>query len=182
MIWASSRALGLPRMTRANWAVGWTARVPPTVAIDKGRLNSPSSLAWSAERVHWLRPRYCPSRAAWAWTPASTARQSLPVASKTASTPFIMPLLWVTARRGSNWATRLAWLKRLARVKACAGLAWSWETGKLTWALTRSLSPWLERIRRRAWPPRLASTSGARASRTVFMTLAPMASQGSRLK
>ena len=45
-------------------------------------------------------------RAAKAWAPASTARQSLPVAITTASTPFMMPLLWVAARYGSSSAKR----------------------------------------------------------------------------
>ena len=35
---------------------------------------------------------------AWECAPASTARVSLPVASTTAVTPFMMPLLWVAAR------------------------------------------------------------------------------------
>jgi hypothetical protein len=38
--------------------------------------------------------------------PASTARKSLPVASTTASTPFMIPLLWVAARYGSSSAKR----------------------------------------------------------------------------
>ena len=45
-------------------------------------------------------------RAANAWAPASTARQSWPVATSTASTPFMMPLLWVAARYGSSSANR----------------------------------------------------------------------------
>jgi len=36
------------------------------------------------------------------------ARQSLPVAMTTESTPFMMPLLWVAARYGSTAAQRLA--------------------------------------------------------------------------
>ena len=45
-------------------------------------------------------------RAAYACAPASTARQSLPVAMTTASMPFMMPLLWVAARYGSSSAKR----------------------------------------------------------------------------
>ena len=41
---------------------------------------------------------YEPPRDAYACAPASIARQSLPVATATASTPFMMPLLWVAAR------------------------------------------------------------------------------------
>ena len=42
--------------------------------------------------------RYSPALHANACAPASIARQSLPVASATASTPFMMPLLCVAAR------------------------------------------------------------------------------------
>ena len=47
-----------------------------------------------------------PVRAANACAPASTARQSLPVAMTTASMPFMMPLLCVAARYGSSSAKR----------------------------------------------------------------------------
>src|SRR5476649_2865669 len=51
---------------------------------------------------------YRPFRHAYACAPASTARQSLPVATITGSMPFMIPLLCVAARYGSMAANRHA--------------------------------------------------------------------------
>src|SRR5699024_12177041 len=71
---------------------GCTRVAPPTIPRDIGSSSSPTRFPESS-LVHVLIERYCPSRAAYACAPASTARQSLPVAMITGSIPFIIPLL-----------------------------------------------------------------------------------------
>ena len=64
-----------------------------------GSSSEPTSSRFSmAQR---LSEPYTPSWQAYACAPASMARQSLPVATATASMPFMMPLLCVAARYGS---------------------------------------------------------------------------------
>ncbi len=69
--------------------------------LERPSMKSPS-------RRQMASGAYWPLRAAKAWAPASTARQSLPVAITTASMPFMMPLLCVAARYGSSSAKREA--------------------------------------------------------------------------
>ena len=87
-------------------ALGWTRSVPPTVPSASGSSRKPVSASPSRRQID--SGRYVPLRAANACAPASTARQSLPVAITTASMPFMMPLLWVAARYGSSSAKREA--------------------------------------------------------------------------
>src|SRR5699024_12496332 len=79
----------------------------PTIPNDIGSSSSPTKFPASSTD-HFVIERYCPVLAAYAWAPASTARQSFPVAIITGSIPFIIPLLCVTARYGSESADSLS--------------------------------------------------------------------------
>ena len=91
MMPASSRAFGEPRIRSAVFTRGCDAASGPTVDTAIGSSIEP----WSVRSVtaQFVSGRYAPPRHAKACAPASIARQSLPVASATASTPFITPLL-----------------------------------------------------------------------------------------
>ena len=61
-----------------------------------------------AEADHLVKEVYWPPIAAYAWAPASMARQSFPVAITIGSIPFIIPLLCVVALYGSTAANAAA--------------------------------------------------------------------------
>ena len=145
--------------------------MPTFIGMSISPTRSPP--AFLLQRV---RPRYLPSRAAYAWAAASMARKSLPVAIATASTPFMMPLLWVAARYGSTSARSLARMMP-SRTSAseyprtsrfCAGMR--------TDARTSARSVRLDRMRRNTLPPVTASTRPATPSHMPFTRFAPMAS------
>src|SRR5699024_10387433 len=76
---------------------------------DIGNSSSPTKFpSWSIDHVD-IDP-YVPNREAYACAPASTARQTYPVAITTGPIPFIIPLLCVTAWYGSEAADSYAFI------------------------------------------------------------------------
>ena len=164
---ASSRALSAPASASPSRAAGLFASVPPTVPTFSGSLISPTRSPLSAA-CHRVSDWYLPVAAAYAWAPASIARQSFPVAIATASMPFMMPLLCVAARYGSTIAMSLA---VIIASRTLAGKAYR------TRAVNIERSARLERIRSATCPSHSAAISGATASQIELTRLAPMASQ-----
>ena len=165
------RSPALSRSISSNAArTPWCTRVePPTVPTAMGISSSPRTPV--SVRRHTASGRYCPSREANECAPASRLRQSCPVANATESQPFMMPLLWVTARNGSSSAKRLAFTIPSATFTPPSASA---ITSQDTFTVRRSGR--LLRMRRPIWPPISACSSGATASATVSTTLAPIAS------
>src|SRR5699024_9343843 len=91
----------------ATFAIWSTLLAPPTIPKDIGNSSSPTKFPASS-LDHVVIELYCPFLVAYACAPASTARQSLPVAIITGSIPFMIPLLCVTARYGSEAANSYA--------------------------------------------------------------------------
>src|SRR5206468_2390083 len=81
------------------------------------------------------------------------ARQSLPVASASASMPFMMPLLWVAARYGSAAANSYAAIMRSATSAPSKPSRASAASGTRTAARASRRSARFERMRRHVVPP-----------------------------
>ena len=105
------------------------------------------------------------------------ARKSLPVAMATASTPFMMPLLWVAARYGSTRARSLARMIPSRTASPSKPFAARFSTGIRTLARTRARSVRLDRMRRKTLPPVSDSTRGAMPSHIPLTRFAPIASR-----
>src|SRR5699024_10171224 len=105
--WANYFADSTCNIVYDNLDIGCTRVAPPTVPTDIGNSSSPTKFpSWSIDHID-MHP-YVPIREAYACAPASTARQSFSVAITNGSIPFIIPLLCVTARYGSEAANSYA--------------------------------------------------------------------------
>ena len=83
--------------------------VAPARARSKGRSKGRSRAGkrlGAQEAAKKKRKQHRPSRAAYAWAPASMARQSLPVAMMTGSMPFITPCRRANPPKSSHADTR----------------------------------------------------------------------------
>ena len=107
IICINTLADGFCNNSKENLAIGCKAVKPPTVPKAKGiSIQNLKTPLWI---LQWDKLVYVPLLEAYAWAPASMALKSLPVANTTASIPFIIPLLWVTALKGSISAIFTAW-------------------------------------------------------------------------
>ena len=82
MKWSTIALVAVSLLSLALCSLAWASGAPPDPLTDPG----------------WYLDALRGAVAAKAWAPASTARQSFPVAITTASIPFMIPLLWVAAR------------------------------------------------------------------------------------
>ena len=99
-------AFGFCNKSKAKPTKGCSDVKPPTVPRASG--SSIHILKISFSILACVRLLYWPSLQAYACTAASTALKSLPVASITASIPFMIPLLCVTALLGVAFAIAMA--------------------------------------------------------------------------
>ena len=173
---ASSCADFAPVIRRPVAAPGFAACEPPTTPTLRGIVSLPSRSPFPSV-VQLVSARYSPPRAAYAWAPASTDRQSFPVASATASMPFMMPLLWVAARYGSVFAKSFASTMLSRTCSPEKSPRPSTAGDNFTCAETIERSARFETILRQTVPPHIPSRCGARPSHIVLTALAPIASR-----
>src|SRR5699024_4152011 len=173
--WANSFADSTCNIVYDNLDIGCTRVAPPTVPTDIGNSSSPTKFpSWSIDHVD-IDP-YVPNREAYACAPASTARQSLPVAITTGSIPFIIPLLCVTARYGSEAANSYAWTTP-SRTSSPEKPSEANSAGGITQrARARQRSAKLDKILKYTFPLASFSTDGANDSNIVLIMFAPIAS------
>ena len=116
-------------------------------------------------------------RAANACAPASTARQSLPVAMTTASMPFMMPLLCVAARYGSSSAKRDALtMPSMTSSPSISSVASDARPARGSARARSACRRGSTGCAGRRVPPAIAATRSATASATVLTRFAPIAS------
>ena len=169
------RRSSTPASSSASRAAGCACSAPPTVPTASGMLERADEVPFR-RRARSRAGDSAPVRAANACAPASTARQSWPVATSTASTPFMMPLLCVAARYGSSSA------KRDAAAIAGATSAPSMLVGERAQRARDRTRPSVrfDRMRRPDAPAaRCRATRSASASHSVLTRFAPIASRQS---